>query len=147
MRNNNNRIILLQLQRQILNLHRRNRIERTRRLIHQDNLRLHSQRSCDTQALLLTTAEAQRTFIQPILQLIPDSCLTQTALHNLVQLALLRHAMDTRSIGHIIINALGERIRLLKNHAHAVTQADRINIRKDILAIQTNFALDAHALN
>ena len=147
MRNNNNRIILLQLQRQILNLHRRNWIKRTRRLIHQDNLRLHSQRSCDTQALLLTTAEAQRTFIQPILQLIPDSCLTQTALHNLVQLALLRHAMDTRSISNIIINAFGERIRLLEHHAHAVTQADGINIRKDILAIQSDFALNAHTLN
>ena len=146
MRNNNNGIILFQLQRQILNLHCRNRVQRTGRLVHEDNLRLHSQGTCNAQALLLSTAKAQRTLIQSVFKLVPDGSLTQTALYNLVQLALFRHAMDTRTVSNVIINAFREGVRLLKDHTNAMTQADGVNLRKNILAIQCNAAFNTHAL-
>ena len=146
MRNNNNGVILFQLQCQILNLHRRNRVQRTGRLVHQDNLRLHSQSTRNAQALLLSAAQPQRTLIQSVFKLVPNGSLTQTALYNLVQLALFRHAMDTRTVSNIVINAFREGVRLLEDHANAVTQADGVNLRKNILAIQRDAAFNAHAL-
>ena len=146
MRNNNDGVILLQLQSQILNLHCRNRVQRTGRLVHEDNLRLHSQSTRNAQALLLAAAQAQRTLIQSVFKLVPDGSLTQTALYNLVQLALFRHAMDTRAIGNVVINAFRKGVRLLEDHAYAMTQADGVNLRKNILAVQRNAAFNANAL-
>ena len=61
--NDDNCIILLKLAHQILDFQRGNRVQCRGRLIHQDDLRLYCQSSCDAESLLLSAGESQSTFI------------------------------------------------------------------------------------
>ena len=54
--------------------------------------------------------------------------------------------MDTRTVSNVVINAFREGVRLLEDHTNAVTQADGVNLRKNILAIKGDAAFNAHTL-
>ena len=56
--------------------------------------------------------------------------------------------MGARAIGHVVINAHGEGIRLLEDHADALAQQVHVHFAgKNILAVQRDGALDAAALH
>src|SRR6516164_3049761 len=58
---------------ELLYLGRGYRIKSGTRLIHQDDIRLHGDRPGDTKALLLSSRKTERTLIQAVLHLIPES--------------------------------------------------------------------------
>src|SRR4051795_13325440 len=59
------RVALLELVDELLDLQRRDRIERRARLVHQDHLRLDGDRAGDAQALLLAAGEADPGGVEP----------------------------------------------------------------------------------
>ena len=66
------RVVGLELIDQLLDALRRDRIERRRRLVHQQDVGLDGQRARDAQPLLLAAGERERRLVQPILDLVPD---------------------------------------------------------------------------
>ncbi|MMZ67394.1 hypothetical protein D1872_299750 [compost metagenome] len=67
--------------------------------------------------------------MKSILNLIPQGGPTKTALHNLIQLALLLDATVARSEGNVVIDGFVERIRLLPYHSDLLTQLDDVGRR------------------
>ena len=55
--------------------------------------------------------------------------------------------MSARAIGHIVVDAHGEGIGFLKNHANAFPQMVYIDITIDIFPVQQNFSRDSAALD
>ena len=55
-------------------------------------------------------------------------------------------SVDAGTVGHVFIDALRERVRLLENHTDALSKLDRIHILIDICSIQGDLAFDPHAL-
>ena len=54
--------------------------------------------------------------------------------------------VDTGTVGHIFIDALRKRVRLLENHTDALSKLDRIHILVNVRAVQSDLAFDPHAL-
>ena len=95
---------------------------------------------------LLAAGQPQRVLPQPILHLVPDGRRPQGLLHDLVQLGPVPHAVGAGPVGHIVVNAHGERIGLLEHHAHLPPQLVDIHIRReDVLSVVAHRTLDAHA--
>ena len=72
MRNDDDRIVFLQLDGQLFDLIGGNRVQRRGRLIHQDDFRFHSDRAGDAQTLLLTARKTISAVLETILDLIPQ---------------------------------------------------------------------------
>ena len=89
-RDDDDRIRALQLVDQLLDALRGDRVERRRRLVHQQDLRLDRQRAGDAQPLLLAARERQRRLVQPILDLVPDRGRLEALLDAAVQLRRVR---------------------------------------------------------
>src|SRR5256886_17275328 len=53
-------------------------------------------------------------------------------------------AINPQTVGNVVENGLGERIGALENHADAAAIRSNV-LRKDVLAIQKNFAFQAGA--
>ena len=142
------RVILFQLVHQILDAQGAARIQSTGGLIHQQHVRLHRQRAGDAQALLLAAGKAQRTLLQPVLHLVPDGGAAQALLHQLVQLLLAVVAVQAGAVGHVVVDAHGERIGLLEHHADAAAQVGHVHVLiQNILAVEQSLAGDAHIGN
>ena len=71
MRDDHDGILLFELGHQVLDLCRRDRVECARRLIHEQDIRLHGQRPGDTQSLVLAAGQAERGFFETVLDLVP----------------------------------------------------------------------------
>src|SRR6266496_3359339 len=76
-RHDNNRVIILQLCHQFLNLQRCNGIERRCRLIHQQDLGLDCDGTSNTEALLLSTRETLCRSVETIFDFLPECGSTQ----------------------------------------------------------------------
>ena len=85
--------------------------------------------------------------METILQFIPDGCLTKTSFHDFVQVALPGNAFQTGTIGYIIINALGEGVWLLENHAYMAAQHNGIDFLVNIYAGKKDLAFYAASWN
>src|SRR5690242_7708868 len=77
------RVLLLQLVDELLDLRRGDGVQRGCRLVHQEHLRLHRQRAGDAEALLLSAGERGAGMPQAILDLVPERRLPQAALDDL----------------------------------------------------------------
>src|SRR5699024_8658511 len=98
--------------------------------------------------LLLAAGEAQGTFIQPVLHLVPYGRVAQRALHDVVELRAVPDAVGARSVGDVVIDAHGEGVRLLEHHAYLFAQARYVHVFPIyVLAVIEHLALDAHARN
>ena len=73
----NDSIVRFQLFRKIFDFGCGNRIQRAGRFVHQDDFRLHRQRSGDTQTLLLAPGQTQSALLETVLQFIPDRRISQ----------------------------------------------------------------------
>ena len=84
------RVALLELVDQLLDLQRRDRIERRAGLVHQDHLGLDRDRAGDAQALLLAAGEADPGVVEAILDLVPEADRPQRVVDPLAQSSLPR---------------------------------------------------------
>ena len=71
-RDDHDRVVLLQIVDQLFDTLRGNRVERRRGLVHQQNLGPHRERAGDAQPLLLAARQRERGGVQPILHLVPE---------------------------------------------------------------------------
>jgi hypothetical protein len=94
--------------------------------------------------LLLPAGKRQPGLLQVALHLVPQRGLLQTVLHDLAKLLLIPDSQDARAVGHVVEDALGERIGLLEHHADAAAHLHRVDARMvQILPSEAHRALDA----
>ncbi len=86
MRHDDERVLLLELQHQLLDLGRRDRVQRRAGLVEQDHLRLDGDRPGDAQALLLAARQAEGAVFEPVLDLVPEGGAAQAALDDRIEL-------------------------------------------------------------
>ena len=86
-RDDDDRVVLLQLEDQLLDLLGRDRVERGARLVHQQHLGLVAERAGDAEPLLLAARQAGAALVEPVLHLVPQRRLAQAALDQIGQVA------------------------------------------------------------
>ena len=139
-------VLLLQLHSQILNPGGGNGVKGRGGLVHEQHRGLHRQGSGDAEPLLLTAGHAQGVLFQPVLHLVPDGRSPESLLRNLVQLGPIADAMGSGAVGDVVVNAHGEGIGLLENHADLLAQAVDLRV-EDVLPLVFYFTGDFHAGN
>ena len=123
-RDDHDRVAVLELVHEVLDLQRGDRVERRGRLVEQQHLGLDRERARDAEALLLTAREAERALLEAVLDLIPERRLAQRLLDALVEVVL--HPEVARAPGDVVVDRLGERVRLLEDHADAPRTSMRL---------------------
>src|SRR5258706_7491311 len=142
------RVALLQLLHQLLDLLRRDRVQGGARLVEQDHLGLDGDRARDAQALLLAAREAERALVQAVPHLVEETRAHQALLDDLVELRAHTHAVDARAVRHVLVDRLRERVRLLEHHADAPAQREHVDLGPEhVLVVEQDLARDAHAVD
>ncbi len=119
------------------------RIERRRRLVHQQHLRLSGDGPRDAQPLLLSAREAQRARAQLIFHFVPKRGRPQRALGRLELLSATQSAARAGD-GVVENRERRKRIRALKDHADAPPDRHRIDVTGvDVLTIEQHASLNA----
>ncbi len=121
-------VVLFQLAHQLFHLHGGAGVEGAGGLVHQQDFGLDSQSPGDAQALLLAAGEAQRALFQAVFHLVPEGSAPQGAFHQLIQLRLIADAVELRTVSNIVVDAHGEGVRLLEDHAHAAAQVGQLHL-------------------
>ena len=136
------RITAAQLVDQLLDLGGGDRVERRAGLVHQDHFRIDRDGAGDAQALLLAAGQGRAAFLEAVLDLVPQARALQRFLDDLVELALVcGQAVDARAIGDILVDRLGEGIRLLEHHPDPGAKLHHVHLRRvDVLAVQVDLA-------
>ena len=133
---------------QILDAGGRARIERRGRFVHQQDVGIDRQGAGQAEPLLLAAGKSQGILLEPILDLVPNGGAPQAPLDNLIELDLAVPAVQARTIGNIVVDRFGERVRFLENHADAAAQGDDIDARiVDLLAAKEQGAAGLAAGN
>ena len=100
----------------------------------------------DAEPLLLAAGEAQGVLLQAVLHLVPDGGAPEGALHDVVQLGLAPDAVGPGTVGNIVVDAHGEGVGLLEDHADLPPQGADIHTGgEDVLALVVHLAGDLHA--
>ncbi len=108
MRHNDDRVGLLQAINELFDFPGGYRIQRGTGFIHEDNFRLHRQRAGDTEPLLLAAGKSEGAVLKAVLHFLPETRSLQTVLHQLVQRPFVFGPMQTRPIGHVIVDRFGK---------------------------------------
>src|SRR4051794_33320767 len=141
-RDDDDRVALLELGDELLDLQRGDRVQRRAGLVHQDHLGLDRDRARDAQALLLATREAHARRAQAVLDLFPQAGAAQRALDPLVEPV----AADTgqpQPGGDVVVDRhRGERVWLLEDHADQAAHRHDVDVgRVDVVAVERHAAL------
>ena len=104
MGDNNNGKPGFQIKHQLFNLGCRNRVQGGTGFVHQQDIRFNGNGTGNAQPLLLATGQAQGTFLETVMHLIPQGRPFQTVFHHSVQFVFILDPMYTRPIGHILID-------------------------------------------
>ena len=126
-RHDDDRVLALQVVHEILDPRCRDRVERRRRLVHQDDVRLGGERARDAEPLLLAAGEPERGVFEAVLDLVPERGPAQAALDTVVEIVL--HPERARAEGDVVVDRLRERVRLLEDHADPAAHFDRVDVR------------------
>ena len=102
------------------------------RLIHEQDAGLDGKGTRDAEPLLLTAGQSKGGFVQPILQLVPHGGSAQGFLHDAVQQRALADAEGAGTVGDVVVDAHGERVGLLKDHAHVAAQVVDVDLAVDV---------------
>src|SRR5688500_9216313 len=113
-RHDYHRVALLQLVHGVLDLLGRDRVERARRLVHQDHLWLHRQGARDAKTLLLAAGEPVTALLEAVFDLLPEGGVLEGTLDQIVHVAAV--AVDPGPPRHVLVDGLGERVGLLEDH-------------------------------
>ena len=110
----------------------RDRIQRRRRFVHQQNLRLNRERARNAQPLLLSARQRNRRIVQPVLDFVPDAPRPSGSPRRAPAAPprLARQPVDPQAVGDVLENRLRERVGLLKHHADAPAQRDDVGGRR-----------------
>ena len=148
MRDDDDRHLGRQLGHQILDLRDGRGVDGGAGLVHQKDIGLHRKHARDAQTLLLTARERQTILVELIGYLFPEVGALERFFHDVIEVAFASHALQTRAKGDILVDGFGKRVGLLKNHAHAATEVDRVDaLGIDIVAVERHGALDARTLD
>ena len=140
-RDDHERVLVLQLVHQVLDLRRRDRVERRSRLVEQDHVRLDRDRAGEAKPLLLAAGEAEGALLEPILDLVPERRLRQGSFDAAVEIVL--HSEHAQAPGNVVVDRLRERVRLLEDHPDPPPHLDRVDpVRVDVLAVVEDLAID-----
>src|SRR5262249_15419173 len=124
MRHDDDGVMPLQVVNQVFDFGRRFRIEGARRLIHEQHYRVSSETPGDAEPLLLTTGQVEGRVIEPVLDLVPQSCLLEAPLRSVVEASPVAHTGDPGAIDNVLVDGLWEWIRLLKHHPDPPPEVD-----------------------
>src|SRR3569833_112362 len=140
-RDDHDRIVLLQLVDQLLDLGGRDRIERRARLVEQDHLGLHRHGAGDAQALLLATRQAETAHVELVLDLVPEGGAAQRMLDAGIDLGLRQALVEPDAEGDVLVDRHRERRRLLEHHADAGAQQVDVDPGvEQVLAVELHLA-------
>ena len=147
MRDDDDRVAALELVDQLFDPLRGDRIERRRRLVHQQDLGLDGERARDAEPLLLAAGERQRRGVQPVLHFVPERRRLQAGLDAAAELlARARQPVDPQAVGDVVEDRFREGVRLLEDHADAAPKIDDVDRRRvDVAAVDGDRALDPRA--
>src|SRR5919201_781848 len=109
-RDDDDRVVALELVHQLLDPLCRDRVERGRRLVEEQHLGLDRDGTRDAEPLLLAARERQRAVLQPVLDLVPERGAMQRLLDPLVEILL--EPQYARRPGDVVGDRLRERVRL-----------------------------------
>ncbi len=104
------------------------RVQRRGRLVEQEQFRIGGQRTRDAQTLLLAAAQGEGHVLEPVLDLFPERTALQRRLDPVVQFVAVAQPAHAQTVGHVLVDRLRERIRLLEHHADAHPHFDRIHV-------------------
>jgi hypothetical protein len=138
------RVVLLQLQHELLDPSSRDGVEGGAGLVHQEHGGLGRDGTGDAQALLLASGQGQAAVLQLVLDLVPERGLAERALDALGHRAL--EAVQAQPEGDVVEDAHREGVRLLEDHADVAPHRHRIHAPAvHVLALELNVTLEAEA--
>src|SRR5215213_1939209 len=145
MSNDRDRIAAAKLVDQLLDLRRRDRVERRAGFVHQNDFRIHSNRASDAQALLLPARQRGAAFLKAVLDLFPQAGTPERLFDDLLELRFRAgKPVDAGAVGDVLKDRLGEWIRLLEHHPDTRAQLDDVHRRAgDVLAVKLDPAIHA----
>ena len=121
----------------LLDLVRRDGVERRAGLVHEQHLGVGRQGAGDAQALLLTTRKPERTRRELVFDLVPQRGAPQAVLDERVKVRAALHPTQARAIGDVVVDGKREHARLLEDHPHVHAQLDRVDrAMVDVLAVE-----------
>ena len=135
------RVVLLELFDQLLDVAGGDRVERRGRLVEQQHVGPQRDGARDAQALLLAAGQAQRALLQLVLDLVPQRGLAQRLLDARVHVGLRQALVVADAVGDVVVDRHRERHRLLEHHADLAAQpVERVLRIEHVLAVQQHFA-------
>src|SRR5262245_18590296 len=138
------RVVLFELVDQLLDLGRRDRIERRAGLIEQDDLRTHRDGAGDAQALLLAAGQGKAVGHQLVLDLLPQRGAAQRGFHPVIDVGLGEPLVQPDAERDVLVDRHRERRRLLEHHADPGAQQVEVLLgREQVLAVEQDFAVGA----
>jgi len=132
-RDDRDRVLALERVDEVLDPGRGDRVERGCGLVHQDHVRFDRQRTRDAEALLLAAGESERVVLEPILHLVPERRVLEHTLDALVEVLL--HPEHARPEGDVVVDRLGEGVRLLEDHPDPPSNLHWIDVAAVEIAI------------
>ena len=105
------------------------------------------QGSRDRQALLLAARKPGAEIVEAVLHLVEKRGLPQAALDELVEHGALANAGHARRERDVVVDRHRQPDRQREHHADAAAQCVDVAHRCDVLAVDADRALDAHARN
>ena len=147
-RNDHDGEALFELLNQVLDGQRRNGVESRAGLVHEQNLRLNGDGTCDAQSLLLSTRQPRPRSVQAILDLFPQVGAAQRLFDNLVHRLLIARyilaSFELQSGNDVVVDRhRGERVRSLKHHANGAPHVDGIDFGVvDVLSVKHDLAVN-----
>src|SRR5450631_537374 len=119
-------VVLFQLVDELLDFSSGDGVERTRRLVHEQHLRLDGQGAGDAEPLLLAAGKGGGGVTKPLLHLFPQCRLAQRTLHHLVVVS--TDAIKHQPGGYVFLDGHGgERVGPLEHHAHPPAEEHRVD--------------------
>ena len=141
MGDDDDRVVLLQLKDQFLDLAGGDGIERRARLVHQDDRGIHRGGAGDAQALLLAAGKSVGALVQTVLHLVPQRRAAQGFLDDAVEHVLALFPENPRAVGDVFVNAARKRIGFLEHHADPPAEFHAVHLRAvDLDAIDPDAA-------
>ena len=109
-------VILFQFYEKVLHGLAGDRVQGTRSLVSQNEIRLHGKTPGEAKPLLLTDGKPHGRALQPVFHLFPQAHLGEVFFHDIIQLGFLRmHAMDAAAVSHIVKYGHRKRTRTLRH--------------------------------
>src|SRR6266478_2249214 len=133
---------ILQLDEQLFDFGGADGVERRTGFVEKEHFGLDGKGAGDAQALLLAAGKLVGGLVEVVFYFIPEGGVPQAFFDGFGNGGF--RAVDPQAIGHVVENGFGERIGALKDHADAAAIRSNV-LRKDVLAIEKNFALEAGA--